>query len=153
MSGPNSAGLETGELAGLVATYAKTATRNAAKWASRIRSVARSGCRIVLWGSGSKAVAFLSAVGVGQEIEYLVDINPHRHGKFAPGSGKQIVGPEFLAEYQPDLVIVMNPVYRNEISRELNRLNCNAALLCTVADSTEGAPAELSMPTETALST
>ena len=29
-----------------------------------------------------------------QEIEYLVDINPYRQGKFVPGTGKQIVGPE-----------------------------------------------------------
>ena len=67
---------------------------------------------------------------VDPEIGYLVDINPHRKGRFVPGTGKEIVGPEFLAEYQPDLVIAMNPIYRAEIARDLERLGCRNAVLC-----------------------
>ena len=70
----------------------------------------------LVWGAGSKCVAFMSTLGGGEEIEYVVDINPHKHGKFVPGSGHQVVPPQFLTLYQPKLVVVMNPVYRDEIA-------------------------------------
>jgi hypothetical protein len=125
---------EKESLARSVAEYARTATSGVADWAARINATARSGGRTVLWGSGSKAVAFLSAVKPEQQIEFLVDINPHRTGKFVPGTGKQIVAPEFLTEYQPDLVIAMNPIYRREIARDLDRLGCGQAVLCALGD-------------------
>jgi hypothetical protein len=91
-------------------------------------------------------------VGVGEEIEYLVDINPYRHGKFVPGTGKQIVGPEFLAQYRPDLVIAMNPIYRAEIARDLNRLGCKDAQLCALGESTTARPVAVATPTASRLS-
>lgn len=114
--------------------YTDVAARSAADWEARISAVTRAGGRVVLWGSGSKAVAFLSAVDAGQEIEYLVDVNPHRWGKYVPGTGKQIVSPEYLSSYSPDLVIAMNPVYREEIAADLNRFGCKDALLCALGD-------------------
>jgi hypothetical protein len=124
------------DLSEAVAEYERTATAGAADWAARIRATAQSGGRTVLWGSGSKAVAFLSAVQLDRDVEYLVDINPHRRGKFVPGTGKEIVGPEFLAEYQPDLVIAMNPIYRAEIAHDLERLGCRNAVLCALGEPT-----------------
>jgi hypothetical protein len=76
----------------------------------------------VLWGAGSKGVAFLTTLDIRHEIEYAVDINPHKHGTFMAGTGQQIVAPEFLKGYRPDIVIVMNPIYCNEIQRELDRM-------------------------------
>ena len=58
-----------------------------------------------------------------------MDINPHKHGKFMPGTGQQIVAPEFLREYAPDLVIVMNPVYAGEIGADLKRLGIGAEVM------------------------
>ena len=137
---------EVEELARGIACYAESAIRSALHWRSRIRTIARSGGRTVLWGSGSKAVAFLSAVGVDTEIEYLVDINPYRHGKFVPGSGKQIVAPESLTDYRPDLVIAMNPIYRTEIARDLVRLGCENAELCTVGAPPAAEPVAAPIP-------
>jgi SAM-dependent methyltransferase len=139
------------DLAKSVASFAEAAKRGAANWAAKIRATARSGGRTVLWGSGSKAVAFLSSVGADQEVDYLVDINPFRHGKFVPGSGKQIVGPEFLSDYRPDLVIAMNPIYRAEIARDLERLGCKEAELCALGEATEK-PIAAAMPPTTGLS-
>ena len=75
--------------------------------------------KVVVWGSGSKCVAFLTTLKTIDKIEYAVDINPHRHGKFIPGVGKEIMAPEFLKTYQPDKVIVMNAIYTEEISEML----------------------------------
>jgi hypothetical protein len=56
---------------------------------------------------------------VGSEIEYVVDINPHKQEKHLAGTGHRIVSPTFLKEHAPDLVIVMNPIYQEEIRGDL----------------------------------
>jgi hypothetical protein len=58
-----------------------------------------------------------------------VDINPKKQGRFVPGVGKKIVPPEFLSEYRPDLVIVVNSIYVNEIGAMLNKLGLNPDLM------------------------
>jgi SAM-dependent methyltransferase len=77
--------------------------------------------RAVIWGAGSKGVAYLTALG-GGGLDYAVDINPHKHGMFMAGTGQEIVAPEFLKGHDPDLVVVMNPVYEDEIRSQLGRL-------------------------------
>jgi hypothetical protein len=52
----------------------------------------------------------------------VVDINPHRQGKFMPGTGHPIVAPEGLVDVRPEHVVVMNPIYVQEIGRDLARL-------------------------------
>lgn len=122
------------QLARGAATFSEVASDAVAYWDSLIRTVSRAGGRIALWGSGSKAVAFLSAVRAGEDVEYLVDINPFRWGKFVPGTGKQIVGPEHLSRFPPDLVIAMNPIYRREIAADLVRYGCGGATLGALGD-------------------
>jgi hypothetical protein len=59
----------------------------------------------------------------------VVDINPRKHGMYVPGSGQQIVPPEFLKEYRPDAVIVMNSIYRNEIRSWTTALGVDATCI------------------------
>jgi hypothetical protein len=94
----------------------------------------KRGRKAVIWGSGSKGVAFLTTLGLGEEIACAVDINPHRHGYFMPGTGHRIVAPEELRKVRPDQVIVMNPIYRDEIGEQLRELGLEPELL-TVAES------------------
>jgi hypothetical protein len=90
----------------------------------------KSGKRIAIWGSGSKAVGFLTTLSITHEaVPYVVDINPNKHGTYLPGTGQEIVAPQKLAEYQPQIVIAMNPVYRREIQADLNRMNVPADLM------------------------
>jgi hypothetical protein len=130
-------------LVGGVAHFARTAKARARAWGEQIRAVGRAGGKVVLWGSGSKAVAFLSATKSESDVGYLVDINPHRWGKHVPGSGTQIVSPDFLADYCPDLVIGMNPIYAAEIKQELARLRCGKAIFRLMGSVHGGADAEV----------
>jgi hypothetical protein len=114
-------------VAGIVSlcdSFAAVAAGSRAAWRRRLRNWAALGQRTVLWGSGSKAVAFLTTLGVHDEIEHVVDINPYRVGKFLPGTGQRILAPASLREYHPDNVVVMNPVYRREVEQELARQHC-----------------------------
>lgn len=90
-----------------------------AEWSDRLERFQKEGKSVVVWGSGSKGVSFLTTLGVDVGIEYVVDINTFRQGHFMAGSGQQIVSPQFLVDYEPDVVIVMNPMYRGEIDRDL----------------------------------
>jgi SAM-dependent methyltransferase len=99
------------------------------QWQNELEKIKSEKKKAIVWGSGSKCVAFMTTIDVKDEIEYIVDINPHRHGKFIPGVGKQIVPPEFLKKYKPDIVIVMNPIYCNEIKRDLETMGIVAELI------------------------
>jgi len=89
------------------------------RWREDVTRMHDDGRRPVIWGSGSKCVAFLTTIGMNRAIEHVVDINPHRHGKFIPGLGKEIKSPEFLKSYDPQAVIVMNRIYSDEIRDKL----------------------------------
>jgi hypothetical protein len=120
---------DTEELAERVAHFRLAAHRSVALWRQRLGECHRRGEHVVLWGGGSKAVAFLTTLGIKEEIEYVVDINPHKQGTFVAGSGQQIVSPGSLRGYKPDRVIVMNPIYRDEIRNELDRLGVSVDLV------------------------
>lgn len=100
-----------------------------AAWDHALATWQAAGKRVVIWGGGSKGVAFLTALQHNQAIGYAVDINPNKHGTFMAGTGHEIVGPATLAAYQPDVVIVMNPVYCAEIQRELEIAGVRAEML------------------------
>lgn len=98
-------------------------------WENRLEQYKTDRKKVVLWGSGSKAVSFLTTLKVPEELQYVVDINPYRHGYFMPGTGHQIVSPEFLKDYKPDVVIVMNEIYCEEIGKDLGEMGLNPQII------------------------
>jgi len=105
-----------------VARLPKLYKNTVAYWTEKVKNLSAAGCRVVVWGGGAKCVSFLQAVAGTCSIPYVVDINPRKHRQFVPGSGAEIVPPEFLTQFRPDVVIVMNPIYRNEIQATLDGL-------------------------------
>ena len=117
------------EIAQSVQTFIDKIHPKLERWRSRLDSAQKQGKKTVVWGSGSKCVAFLTTLDTIDKIQYVVDINPHRHGKFIPGVGKEIMSPEFLKDYQPDQVIVMNEIYCDEISAMLKDMGIETELI------------------------
>lgn len=109
--------------------FSKNCRRKVDDWKSYLKWMREAGKRVVIWGSGSKGVSFLTTLNIRDEIEYIVDINPYKQGTYMAGTGQRIVGPDFLREYKPDVVIAMNPVYRWEIKQDLERMNLSAELV------------------------
>ncbi len=91
-------------------------------WAATLERFRAERRRVIVWGAGSKGVTFLNALGERGEIEYVVDVNPRKQGKYVAGTGQRIVPPGFLREYRPDVVIVMNPIYRTECEEIAERV-------------------------------
>lgn len=90
------------------------------EWRSRLTALKEQKKKAVVWGGGSKSVGFLTNFADLGLIEYVVDINPHMENNFIPGIGSQYVQPGFLKEYQPDTVIIMNGVYKDEITKSMH---------------------------------
>lgn len=113
----------------MVESFESTINPRLDKWKTSIKGYVAEGKKIALWGGGSKAVAFLTTLGIKEEIKYAVDINPFKHNTYLAGNGQKIVSPEFLKELKPDIVIVMNPIYVGEITRDLNNMGLNPKVL------------------------
>jgi len=121
--------VDTADLAANVAQFAEEVRERSRTWEDQLKRIRRERQRVVIWGGGAKAVSFLNMLKIGEEIPYVVDINPHKQGRHLPGTGQKIVAPEFLPEFQPQLVILMNPIYRKEVGAQLKKLNVAAKLL------------------------
>ncbi|MFQ5964653.1 MAG: class I SAM-dependent methyltransferase [Candidatus Scalinduaceae bacterium] len=100
-----------------------------AEWRKILEPIRNKKKRAVLWGSGSKGAAFLNALEIGDEIEYIVNINPHQQGRYVVGTGQQIVPPEFLQEYKPDLIVSLNQTYLREITQRVEAMGVVADIL------------------------
>ena len=98
-------------------------------WKQYFEEAQDTGKRVAIWGSGSKCVAFLTTVGIDSEVACVTDINPYRFGKFIVGTGKEIVPPERLRDASIDEVVVMNPIYQNEVSGVLASMGVQAKVL------------------------
>jgi SAM-dependent methyltransferase len=83
----------------------------------------------VVWGAGAKAVAFLNKFKLDAPVDYVIDVNPYKQGKFLPGTGQQVMAPEFLKELRPDCIVIMNPNYRDEIARQVAELGLSPDFL------------------------
>lgn len=122
------AGVRKGEddlenLKSLVQSFATRVPRRIAEWRNRLEGYRERGLKTVVWGAGSKGVTFLSTLKVPSAVEYVVDINPHMSGHYMATTGIEIIKPFVLRDYRPDIVIVMNPVYREEIVAQLAHLD------------------------------
>ncbi|HTF69901.1 MAG TPA: class I SAM-dependent methyltransferase [Edaphobacter sp.] len=115
-----------------VRSFTCEAERRIHLWQHAVNRLKQEGQHVVIWGSGSKGVAFLSALEAHVDdggIEYAVDINPYRKGYFMPGTGQEIVEPEFLSAYRPEVVIAMNSIYIPEIGADLKRHGVHATVM------------------------
>jgi hypothetical protein len=113
----------------MVDTFIEKIASLRTKWIDLVKNAKANGEKIAIWGSGSKCVAFLSTLGLENDIDSIVDINPNRHGKFIPGIAKMIDPPEHLKSVQPSKVIIMNVIYEQEISKLLNKFGVQAEII------------------------
>jgi SAM-dependent methyltransferase len=94
----------------------------------RLAELAAAGRRVVVWGAGGKTVGLAAVTGADSGIELAVDVNPGKQGTFLAGSGWRISAPEELQAVRPDVVLLPNPIYRDEVAADLSRLGVSAEL-------------------------
>ncbi len=115
--------LETNMVINLIEDFQQRIIGIMAQWKKFFKE--NAGKTIVIWGAGSKCVAFCTTLGLNHEIACAVDINPHKTNTFLPGSGHKVIHPKQLAEINPQIVIMMNPIYTEEIKRICTQYSLN----------------------------
>jgi SAM-dependent methyltransferase len=109
--------------------FGKRAEQAIARCDNGLRVLAASGRPVVLWQGAAKTVGFLSALGQANLVQSAVDLSVQRQGKFLPGSGLAVHAPEQLRHIDPEYLVLMNPVYFDEVQASLDQLGVAARLL------------------------
>jgi SAM-dependent methyltransferase len=80
----------------------------------------RRGSSIAGYGAAGKGNTLLTYCGIRTDlVDFLVDRNPYKHGRFTPGTHIPIYPPEHLAETRPDVILIMPWNLRDEIAAQL----------------------------------
>jgi hypothetical protein len=82
-----------------------------------------AGLRVAAYGAAAKGNTLLNFVGIGADvIEYVIDINPHKQGKYLPGSRIPVLSEEHLRNNPPDILLILPWNLADEIVRQLGYL-------------------------------
>ncbi|WP_250624068.1 class I SAM-dependent methyltransferase [Pinirhizobacter soli] len=80
----------------------------------------REGRKVAAYGAAAKGNTLINYAGVRSDlIAYVVDANPHKQGRWLPGSRIPVVAEEHLRQDRPDVVIILPWNLREEISAQL----------------------------------
>jgi hypothetical protein len=76
----------------------------------------RGGARIVAYGAAAKGNTLLNYCGIGSEmIDFVVDVSPHKQGRFTPGTRLPIHAPEKIWETRPEYILILPWNLKEEI--------------------------------------
>ncbi len=80
----------------------------------------RDGKHVVGYGAPGKGNTLLNYCGIRTDLlDYTVDRNPYKHGRFTPGTHIPIESPERIAETRPDAIVILPWNLAREIAEQL----------------------------------
>jgi SAM-dependent methyltransferase len=81
----------------------------------------RDGKSVVGYGAPGKGNTLLNYCGIRTDfLDYTVDRNPYKQGKFLPGTHIPIYHPDKILETQPDYVLILPWNFKDEIMRQMS---------------------------------
>jgi len=82
--------------------------------------VKHMGKTVVGYGAPGKGNTLLNYCGIRTDLlDYTVDRNPYKHGKFLPGTHIPIYPPEKIKETKPDYVLILPWNFKDEIMDQM----------------------------------
>ena len=108
----------------VVATEVQTRSRRVkSDLIAEITKLKGSGLKIAAYGAAAKGNTLLNYAGIKADtIDYVVDRNPHKQGKYLPGSHIPIVSEEHLRANPPDVLLILPWNLATEIGSQLEYL-------------------------------
>jgi hypothetical protein len=80
----------------------------------------RQGKRVAAYGAPGKGNTLLNYCGIRADfVDYAVDRNPYKHGRYLPGTHIPVFAPEKIAETRPDYVLILPWNIKEEIVNQL----------------------------------
>jgi SAM-dependent methyltransferase len=92
------------------------------KWAllDFLLTAAKQGKRVAGYGAPGKSATLLHYCGIGKDlIQYTVDRNPNKQGRFLPGTHIPIYPPQHIRQTKPDYVVILPWNLKGEIMEQL----------------------------------
>lgn len=79
-----------------------------------------AGKRVVGYGAPGKGNTLLNYCGIRSDLlEYTVDRNPYKHGRFTPGTRIPILHPDQISKDRPDVIVVLPWNLEAELTEQL----------------------------------
>jgi len=101
-------------------SYAPQVAETKRKLLDFLIEVRRAGKHVAGYGAPGKGNTLLNYCGIRTDfIDYTVDRNPIKHGKFLPGTHIPIHEPQHIFETQPAYVVILPWNLKDEIVRQL----------------------------------
>jgi hypothetical protein len=77
--------------------------------------------KIAGYGAAAKGNTLLNYCGIkNDQIDFVVDANPHKQNKWLPGSHIKVVDESYLRESKPDYVVIFPWNLKDEIMSQLD---------------------------------
>ena len=81
----------------------------------------RAGKTVAAYGAAAKGNTLMNYCGIKYDlVDFVVDANPHKQGKFLPASHIPVVNEQFLKDAKPDFVIILPWNLKDEITVQLH---------------------------------
>jgi SAM-dependent methyltransferase len=107
----------------LYAAYEEQVKATKRKLLAFLIEAKNAGKRVVGYGAPGKGNTLLNYCGIGTDfIDFTVDRNPHKHGRFTPGTHIPVLPVEALDAARPDYVLILPWNLRKEIAAQMSHI-------------------------------
>jgi hypothetical protein len=120
------------------ATFGEQVKETKRKLLSFLIKAKAQGKTVVGYGAPGKGNTLLNYCGIREDfLDYTVDRNPHKQGKFLPGTHIPIYHPDKIKQTRPDYVLILPWNLKTEIAQQLTHVrNWGGRLVVPIPEAT-----------------